>query len=174
MPSRSPALHRSPADRRPLALLAALFAGVVLQAAPLRPARATEAPAYDAALAQRLGADARGMRPYVLVLLRSSGHPVPAGPARDAMFQGHFANIGRLAQAGTLALAGPADGVEGLRGLFVLAVPDIDAARAIVDTDPVIREGEMVAEYHRFYGTAALMALYEIHQKLQAPTPATP
>jgi uncharacterized protein YciI len=60
------------------------------------------------------------------------------------MFQGHFANIGRLAQAGTLALAGPADGVEGLRGLFVLAVPDIDAARAIVDTDPVIREGEMV------------------------------
>jgi uncharacterized protein YciI len=111
------------------------------------------------------------MRPYVLVLLRSSGHPVPAGPARDAMFQGHFANIGRLAQAGTLALAGPADGVEGLRGLFVLAVPDIDAARAIVDTDPVIREGEMVAEYHRFYGTAALMALYEIHQKLQAPRP---
>ncbi|KAB0583821.1 hypothetical protein F7Q92_06030 [Ideonella dechloratans] len=171
---RSPALRAFPPARRPLPLLGALFAGLVLQAAPLRPARAAEAPAYDAALAQRLGADARGMRSYVLVLLRSSGHPVPAGPARDAMFQGHFANIGRLAQAGTLALAGPADGVEGLRGLFVLAVPDIEAARALVGTDPVIREGEMVAEYHRFYGTAGLMALYEIHQKLQAPQPAPP
>lgn len=174
MPSRSPALRGGPAGRRSLPLLGMLITGVVLQAVPLRPARAAEAPAYDAALARRLGADARGMRPYVLVLLRSSGHPVPAGPGRDAMFQGHFANIGRLAEAGTLALAGPADGVEGLRGLFVLAVPDIDAARAIVDTDPVIREGEMVAEYHQFYGTAGLMALHEIHQRLQAPRPAAP
>lgn len=171
---RSPARRGFPSCRRPLPLLGALCVGIVLQVPPLRSAQAAEAPAYDAALAQRLGADARGMRPYVLVLLRSSGHPVPAGPARDAMFQGHFANIGRLAEAGTLALAGPADGVEGLRGLFVLAVPDIDAARALVNTDPVIREGEMVAEYHRFYGTAALMALYEIHQKLQVPAPAAP
>lgn len=123
-------------------------------------------PGYDAALAQQLGADDYGMRSYVLVILKSSGTPVPAGDRRDAMFRGHFANMQRLAKAGTLVLAGPLDGVDGWRGLFVLAVDGVEAAKAIVATDPVISEGEMVAEYHSYYGSAALMTVNDLHGKL--------
>lgn len=123
-------------------------------------------PAYDEALAQRVGANEAGMRAYVLVILKSSGTPVPKGEARDAMFRGHFANMKRLAAEGVLALAGPLDGVDGWRGLFVLAVPDIESAKQHVATDPVVAQGEMVAEYHRYFGSAALMLVNEHHAKV--------
>ncbi|MBH9554176.1 YciI family protein [Inhella gelatinilytica] len=135
------------------------------------PVSATEPPNYDAQLAERTGANEAGMRPYVLVILKSSGTPVPKGEARDAMFKGHFANMRRLADAGVLAVAGPLDGVEGRRGIFILAVPDIDTARQHVATDPVIVQGEMVAEYHRFFSTAALMLVNEWAPKLARKPP---
>ncbi|MGA0612114.1 YciI family protein [Caldimonas sp. KR1-144] len=123
---------------------------------------------YDAELAQRLGADERGMRRYVFVLLKTGPHKVPAGPARDEMFKGHFANIERLSAEGKLVQAGPFDGVDGWRGMFVLAVADIDEAKRIVATDPVIANGEMVAEFHQYYGSAALMMVNEGHRRVDA------
>lgn len=92
---------------------------------------------------------------------------MPAGKERDAMFAGHFANMKRLAAEGKLALAGPLDGKDGWRGLFVFSVKTIDEAKKLAETDPVIKEGEMVAEYHTYYGSAALMQVNEIHRKVQ-------
>ncbi|WP_280155730.1 YciI family protein [Piscinibacter sp. XHJ-5] len=123
-------------------------------------------PAYDEALAKSVGADERGMRSYVLVILKTGPNRVPAGRDRDEMFKGHFANIDRLAADGTLVLAGPLDGVDGWRGLFVLAVADIEEARRHVATDPVVIQGEMVAEYHKYYGSAALMLVPQAHRKV--------
>ena len=135
-------------------------------------AQAQEPPAaeYDAELAARLGADEIGMRSYVLVILKTGPNKVPAGPERDEMFRGHFANMKRLSDEGKLVLAGPLDGVEGWRGLFVFAVPDIEEARQLTATDPVIIEGEMIAEYRKYYGSAALMLVRELHARL-AKTP---
>ncbi|WP_271010212.1 YciI family protein [Paucibacter sp. B51] len=127
--------------------------------------------AYDPALARSLGADERGMRPYVLVILKTGPKKMAAGPERDAMFKGHFANMSRLAAEGKLAVAGPLDGVDGWRGLFVFATGDLDEARALAASDPVLIQGEMVAEFHKFYGSAALMAVREIHDKIQAKAP---
>jgi uncharacterized protein YciI len=130
------------------------------------------APVHDAALAQKLGADENGMRPYVLVVLKTGPTRVPDGAARDAMFAGHFANMGRLAKEGKLVLAGPfMEDADGWRGLFVFAVADIDQARALVATDPVIVNGEMVAEYHRWYSSAAVMQVAETHERLVPPKP---
>lgn len=120
----------------------------------------------DPALAKQLGADERGMRKYVLVILKTGPHRVPDGPARDEMFKGHFANIKRLASAGKLAVAGPFDEKTGWRGMFVFAVDTQEEAEQLVATDPVIKSGEMVAEYHVLYATAALMAVKEIHEKI--------
>lgn len=157
-----------------LAIAAIFAAGLVLgSVAPVRaegPAHA--APGYDAALAKRIGADEHGMRRYVLVILRTGPKRVPDGKERDAMFAGHFANIERLAKEGKLALAGPfSDDPAGWRGLFVLAVNDPDEARRLTETDPVIRNGEMVAEYHRWYGSAATMMIPELHERLIPKTP---
>jgi uncharacterized protein YciI len=138
--------------------------------ASLGPAAAQQAPAtpYDAELAKSLGADERGMRSYVLVVLKTGPVKVPEGPARTAMFQGHFANIQRLAAEKKLVLAGPFDdGAAGWRGMFILATPDIEEAKKYVALDPVIVNGEMVAEYHKFYGSAALMSVNGIHAKIE-------
>jgi hypothetical protein len=35
--------------------------------------------------------------------------------------------------------------------------------------DPVIVNGEMVTEYHKFFGSATLMAVNDIHAKIQKP-----
>lgn len=152
-----------------------LAAGLaILLLVPGAAARQTEesTPAVrDEALANRVGADERGMRSYVLVILRTGPTRVPDGEERTAMFRGHFANMTRLSGEGKLVLAGPLDGVDGWRGLFVLAVADIEEAKAIVATDPVIVKGEMVAEYHKYYGTAALMLIPELHEKLAPKQP---
>ena len=121
---------------------------------------------YEPELARAVGADELGMRSYVLVVLKSGATKVPAGPERDEMFKGHFANINRLVAEGKLVLAGPFDGADGWRGLFIFAVSDIEEAKKYVATDPVIVKGEMSAEYHKYYGSAALMMVNEIHEKV--------
>ena len=164
-------------------LIAAIGAlGIAAAAAANAPTTAagSTAPNFDAALAQRLGADEHGMRSYVLVILKTGPTPTPKGDKRNEMFKGHFANIQRLASAGKLAAAGPFDGADGWRGMFIfavkdvdrrsrsvhLAVKDVDEAKALTATDPVIQSGEMIAEYHPLYSSAALMLVNETHAKL--------
>lgn len=145
-----------------------LFIGAALCALAVAASAQATPPAFDAELARSVGADEHGMRAYVFVLLKTGPKTMPAGPERDAMFKGHFANITRLAGEGKLVLAGPYDGVDGWRGMFVFAVKDIEEAKALVATDPVIANQEMVAEFHRYYGSAALMLVNANHQKVQA------
>jgi len=151
-----------------LTVLAGFCVFGMATAAASEPA-APPAPAFDAELAQRLGADDYGMRHYVLVILRTGPSPVPKGEKRDEMFKGHFANIERLASAGKLVLAGPFDGVDGWRGMFIFAVKTIEEAKQLTATDPVIASGEMLAEYHQYYGSAALMQVNEVHHRIMKP-----
>lgn len=149
-----------------LALLGTLLlpsCAVMAQAAPAPAVTQVE----DPALAKSLGANDNGMRAYVLVLLKTGPNKMAAGPERTRMFEGHFANITKLAGEKKLALAGPLDGVNNMRGLFVLATDDIEEAKRYVAADPVIIHGEMVAEYHKFFGSAALMAVTDIHHKIR-------
>lgn len=124
-------------------------------------------PAFDAELAQKTGADDYGMRNYVLVILRTGPTRVEDPERRKAMFAGHMANIQHLSKEGKLVLAGPfGDAVGDWRGLFVFSTDSIDEAKALVATDPVIIQGEMVADYHRWYGSAATMLIGDLHAKL--------
>ena len=145
-------------------LLLAALSATILSAASV--AIAQTPAGYDAELARSLGAEDNGMRRYVLVILKSGPNKVPAGPERDEMFKGHFANMKRLSAEGKLAVAGPLDGVEGRRGIFIFAVTEIEEAKALVATDPVIIKGEMVAEFHKHYGSAALMLVRTTHDRL--------
>jgi uncharacterized protein YciI len=145
-------------------LLLSASSGVIAQSTA-----SSAAAVHDAALAKSLGADERGMRSYVLVILKSGPTKVPAGAQRDKMFEGHFANINRLAAEGKLAMAGPLDSVDGWRGLFIFATDSIDTAKKYVASDPVIINGEMVAEYHQFYGSAGLMLVNDTHKRITRP-----
>jgi uncharacterized protein YciI len=130
------------------------------------PAAGQSGGSYDETLARSVGADDYGMRNYVLVILKTGPTKVPAGAERVEMFRGHMANIARLSKEGKMALAGPFAGEDSWRGLFILAVSEIEEAKRLVATDPVVVKGEMIAEYHKFYGSAALMLVPGASEKI--------
>ena len=120
----------------------------------------------DPGLARSLGADAQGMRKYILVVLRTGPHRLPDGPGRDALFEGHFSNMARLAREGKLVVAGPVSDNTDWRGIFIFSVATVHEAEALVATDPVVKSGEMVAEFHPLYSSAALMSVRSIHDRI--------
>ena|SRR5687767_4602909 len=125
-------------------------------------------PQFDAELAKKVGADKNGMRSYVLAILKTGPKDAEVkGDARKEIFKGHFANMNRLAGEGKLAVAGPFNDPEKkYRGLFILAVSTIDEAKALAETDPVVKSGVMVVEYIPWFGSASLMLTNEFHEKV--------
>ncbi len=131
-----------------------------------------EAPisAYDSILAQELGADEYGMRSYVHVVLMTGPEDanITDEAQRAEIFKGHFANMGRLAKDGKLALAGPFGDPEKIkRGLYIFNVKTVEEAQALVKTDPAVVAGIFTAEFTPYYGSAALMKINDIHTTIQ-------
>jgi len=122
---------------------------------------------YDQALAEQLGADDYGMRSYVLVVLKTGPVVMEDKNARNRVFRGHFANMKRLADKKQLILAGPFMDAGDSRGLYIFNVETIEQAEKLVETDPAVAAGVFVAEYKKYYGSAALMMVNDIHQKIQ-------
>ncbi len=126
-----------------------------------------EKPGYDSILAKKLGADDYGMKRYVLVLLKTGPAQVTEKARVDSLFAGHMANMGRLAEAGKLVMAGPIGRKEKYRGLFVFEVADMEEAKTLTATDPAIQAGLLEPELMPFYGSAALKMLNEWHERVQ-------
>ena len=135
--------------------------------------QATPAPRYDAALAAKLGADERGMKMYVMCILKTGPQDaVIKGKERDDIFAGHFANISNLADQGKLAVAGPFEKNDRTyRGLYIFNVPTIGEAEKLVVLDPAVKAGIFVPELTLWYGSASLMVTPEIHKTLEKPKP---
>ncbi len=133
--------------------------------APEKPAN----PKYDAELATKTGADDYGMRKYVFCVLKTGPKDaeIKDKAERAKIFGGHMANIKRLAGEGKLALAGPfGTNEKGYRGIFIFAVETVEEAQKLVDTDPVIRSGMMIADLTPWYGSAATMLINDAHEKV--------
>lgn len=99
---------------------------------------------------------------YTLALIRTGSTPPKLDQAaRTAMFQGHFANMGKLARAGQLVMAGPYGkrrSAPDLRGIFVLDTADVAQAQAWAEGDPGFQQGEFRFEFHRLATAAPLRA----------------
>ena len=121
---------------------------------------------YDHRLAAKLGADERGMKTYVFVnLIRGKAKLEKAD--RDKYIQGHLENIGRLADAGRLVVAGPFFDDADIRGIYIFDVDTLEKARELVETDPAVKAGVFEFEMRLWYGSAALLELGRIHKAIQ-------
>lgn len=121
---------------------------------------------YDSLLAQEVGADPYGMRQYVFAYLK-------AGPNRDQdsleavnLQKAHLENIGRMAKAGKLVLAGPFMDNHEVKGIYIFAVESMEEARELTNSDPAVQAGRLIMELHPWYGTAAMMKLNEWHSQV--------
>ncbi len=126
----------------------------------------TEVPTFDSLLAAETGADAYGMRKYVMAYLK-------AGPNRDQdsteaadLQRAHLDNIGRMAEMGKLILAGPFMDDHEVKGIYIFAVETVEEAEELTATDPAIQAGRLIMELHPWYGSAALMKVNELHTQL--------
>lgn len=138
------------------------LAGVVAaQDKPVTP------PPYDAALAERLGADQRGMKGYVFVILKTGPKTDLTKEESTKIFAGHMANIKRLAAEGKLVVAGPFQENENhYEGLFVFNVKTVKEAEALLATDPAVAGGALAYDAYGWYSSAALMEVTAIHNRI--------
>lgn len=121
---------------------------------------------YDADLAQRLGADEYGMKPFVMAFLKAGPNRSQDSTEAAALQRAHLDNITRLAEEGKLILAGPFLDEGDVRGIYVFDVATVEEARALTETDPAIQAGRLVMELHPWYGSAALLLLNDWHKKV--------
>ena len=119
---------------------------------------------YDSVKAAEYGADEYGMKKYVMAFLKR-------GPNRDLdsadavkLQMAHMDNIGRMAEAGKLVLAGPFFGAGEIRGIYIFNVRSLKEAEDLTNTDPAIQAGSLVMELKEWYGSAGIMAVTDIHK----------
>ena len=132
---------------------------------------AAEERAFDPELAKKLGADERGMKTYILCILKTGPKDAEIkGDERKEIFAGHFANIGRLADEGKLAVAGPfGKNDKSYRGLYIFNVATIEEAEELVMLDPAVKAGVFVSELTPWYGSAAMMVVHDTHKRIAKP-----
>ncbi|HSJ68859.1 MAG TPA: YciI family protein [Anditalea sp.] len=123
---------------------------------------------YDPALAEKLKADEYGMKTYIIAFLKR-GPEVDkySSEERSEIQQNHMANIQRLATSGKLILAGPFIEDQEFRGIFLFDVPTLEEAEALTATDPAVQAGVLSMDLKKWYGSAALTSIPEVHAKIQ-------
>jgi uncharacterized protein YciI len=121
---------------------------------------------YDSTKAVKYGADDYGMKTYVMALLKSGPNRLQDSAKSAELMRAHLDNIKRLAEEGKLILAGPFYEDQDLRGIYILDTDNIDSAKAMTESDPAIQYGSLEMELLKWYGSAALMEVNEIHTQI--------
>lgn len=122
---------------------------------------------YDEKLAKSLKADDYGMKQYVFCLLKTGSNTTASKEETQKLFEGHMANINRLALEGKLVIAGPfMKNERNYRGIYIFNATTIEEAKEFVATDPAVESKLLEAELTLWYGSAALQETLKIHDKI--------
>jgi len=115
----------------------------------------------------RYGADQYGMKQYVMAFLTRGPNSKTLSKQRLSELQGqHMANIDKMATAKQLVLAGPFLDNGELRGIYIFNTKSVEQAKLWTETDPAIKAGSLQLELKPWYGSAALMAVNDIHNEI--------
>ena len=124
---------------------------------------------YDSILAKKYGADDYGMKTYVIAFLeRGEANGLTEQEAAELQ-QAHMKNIGKMAEAGKLVLAGPFLDDGPLRGIYIFDVATVEEAEELTNTDPAIQAEVLKMDLKPWYGSAAVMGLNEVHNTITKP-----
>lgn len=124
-------------------------------------------PNYDEDLAKEYGADAYGMKSFVLVILKSGTNTDADTDKKSIAFKGHMTNINKLVENKKLIVAGPlGKNDNNYRGIFILDVKSIEEATVLLQTDPAIKAKYLEPELYNWYGSAALASYLKDSDKI--------
>jgi uncharacterized protein YciI len=122
---------------------------------------------YDSVFAAKLGSDEYGMKQYVMAYLKRGPNRSQDSVTAANLQKAHLENIIRMANEGTLVLAGPFMDDGEVRGIYVFDVKTVEEARALTETDPAIKAGRLAMELHPWYGPAALPLITPLSKRLE-------
>ena len=129
-----------------------------------------EIPKYDEALAKKLGGNENGMKTYVFCILKTGTNTTATAEEKKQLFEGHMANITKLAEENKLVVAGPfMKNDKNYRGVFIFNCSTIEEAEKLVNTDPAVQAKIFEADLTVWYCTAALDIIKETHDKIVKP-----
>ena len=121
---------------------------------------------FNQNLATEVGADDYGMKKYTMAFLKR-------GPNRDLteeeannLKRQHLDNIHKMAEDGTLLLAGPFLDDGDVRGIYIFNIESVEEAQKIAESDPAVKAGSLVLEIRPWYGSGAVMKINELHQQI--------
>lgn len=130
---------------------------------------------FDQKLADSLGADQRGMKNYMLVILKTGpkDKEITDKSKRAEMFKGHFSNMKEMEKSGKLKMAGPfaTENKLGYRGIFLLDVKTAEEAQTLIQKDPTVKNGIFEVEILPWYGSAAIPMHLKYHKKIAKENP---
>lgn len=121
---------------------------------------------YSAELAKKAGADEYGMKTYVMAFLKSGPNRDLSPEEANELQRQHLDNIGRMAEEGKLVMAGPFMHDGDLRGIYIFDVETVEEAKSLTESDPAIKAGSLVMDLVPWYGSAGLVFMGDLHQKL--------
>lgn len=139
---------------------------IIVKERVLEVVNSTDENGFDSIRAMKDGADQYGMRQYVMAFLeRGPNRDLDSAAAMELQRQ-HLDNIGRMAEIGKLAIAGPFLDDGDVRGIYIFNVSSVEEARELTNSDPAIQAGSLVMRLRPWYGSAALFEVNEIHNSI--------
>ncbi len=121
---------------------------------------------YNKDLAREMKADDYGMSVYIIALLKKGPNRDLDSLAQISLQAAHMENIRRMAEQGSLSIAGPFLDDGEVRGIYIFNVDSVDKAKELTNTDPAIQAGSLVMELHPWYGPAGLKYVNEFNKQL--------
>ena len=114
---------------------------------------------------------------YVFVFLKTGPATDLTKQAQQEAFQGHFSNMGRMADVGQLLMAGPMGDPKSdpdHRGLWMFDTNRVEQALEWARTDPTVQLGVFVLEAYEFETEADLNQLRDLDRQEEAERLADP
>lgn len=91
------------------------------------------------------------MRQYVFVLLKTGPNRNQSEAEVTEIQRGHLAHLAKMEELGYLVVAGPMGDDTELRGICVYNVNDVEKVKELVNEDPAIKAGRLIAEIHPWW-----------------------
>ncbi|RAJ87862.1 uncharacterized protein YciI [Chitinophaga dinghuensis] len=86
------------------------------------------------------------MKRYWMVFLKTGPHRDQQAVIAAEIQRKHLENIGKLAKAGKILIAGPFGDESDLKGIFIMDCKDSLEAAGLVKTDPAVNAGRLTFE----------------------------
>lgn len=97
------------------------------------------------------GEESYSMRQYVFVLLKAGPNRGQPEDEMQTIQDGHLAHLAKMQELGFLVMAGPMGDDSELRGICVYNVNNLEEVEKLVNEDPAIKSGRLIAEIHPWW-----------------------